>query len=358
MLLWSAGQRARGRQRGARLEAISRTKRPGSASRAASLLRPLEAASQRRAAPSPPPGKDTSRLTSAKILLYRLIGLNAWAARRLDMYLSLRAYRKTFGRNPNLVQPSLFSEKVTARKLFDRRPVFSMLADKLFAREYAAERIGAACLPRLLMVCERFEEIDFDRLPDKFVIKANHGTHWVLLVDDKAALDRDAARKTVNGWMKTNYYVNSREYFYKDIKPRIMIEEFLEEPSGVPVIEFRFFVYDGAVKFLTVHQSKVLGGPRSNTRFNRALEKIPSAEPPEPMPEVKMPSNIEHMFDLASRLGQGFDFIRVDLYAPGGRILFGELTTLPMGGVRKMKPPGTDERFGEVWNLNFGEANS
>jgi hypothetical protein len=317
-------------------------------------LRPREVVPQRGAAP----GEDASRFTSAKILAYRLIGLNAWAARRLDIYLSLRAYRKTFGKNPNLVQPSLFSEKVTARKLFDRRPIMAQLADKLFAREFAAARIGATYLPRLLMVCERFEEIDFDRLPGKFVIKANHGTHWVLLVDDKAALDRAAARKTVNRWMKTNYYVNSREYFYRDVKPRIMVEEFLEEPSGAPVIEFRFFVYDGAVKYLTVHQSNILGGPRANTRFNRALEKIPSAEPLEPMPELKMPSNIEQMFDLASRLGQGFDFIRADLYTPGGRIVFGELTTLPMGGVRKMKPPGTDERFGEPWNLNLGETRS
>ncbi len=349
------GRRARLRApEGARLEAISRA--------FMGWLRPREVVSRRGATPHSAPGgaadKSPSPLASAKILIYRLIGLNAWAARRLDIYLSLRAYRKTFGRNPDLAKPSLFSEKITARKLFDRRPLMSQLADKLFAREFAAARIGPVHLPRLLMTCERFEEIDFDRLPDKFVIKANHGTHWVLLVDDKAALDHAAARKTVNRWMKTNYYVNSREYFYRDIKPRIMIEEFLEEPSGVPVIEFRFFVYDGAVKFLTVHQSKVLGGPRSNKRFNRALEKIPSAEPPEPMPELKMPSNIEDMFDLASRLGQGFDFIRVDLYAPGGRIVFGELTTLPMGGVRKMKPPGSDERFGEPWKLNFGETQS
>ena len=343
------------------MEAISRTKRLGSASLATILLARLRSAGhapQQAAPASLSSAKEPGLLATAKIQLYRLIGLNAWAARRLDLYLSLRAYRKTFGRNPDLAQPALFSEKVTARKLFDRRPLMSKLADKLFAREFAAERIGATCLPRLLMVCERFEEIDFDRLPDKFVIKANHGTHWVLLVDNKAALDRKAARKSVNRWMRTNYYVNSREYFYKDVKPRIMIEEFLEEPSGAPVIEFRFFVYDGAVKFLTVHRSNTLGGPRSNTRFNRALEKIPSAEPPEPTPEVVMPPNIEQMFDLASKLAQGFDFIRVDLYAPGGRIVFGELTTLPMGGVRKMKPPGTDERFGEPWNLNVAEFRS
>ena len=120
--------------------------------------------------------------------------------------------------------------------------------DHVLARDLAAGKIGAQYLPKLLAVCERFEDIDFDRLPDKFVIKANHGTHWVLLVENKAALDRTAARNLVNGWLKTDYYVNSREFFYKNIKPRIMIEEFLQEASGEPLIDYRFFVFDGVRK--------------------------------------------------------------------------------------------------------------
>ena len=196
--------------RGMRLETASRSRRFGSASPALTFFTWLRSLACRLTRAKTPASADASEskpawhppLETAKISLYRLIGLNAWAARRLDVHLSLRAYRRTFGRNPNLVQPSLFSEKVTARKLFDRRPVFSLLADKLLAREFAAARIGTEHLPRLHMICDRFEEIDFDRLPDRFVIKANHGTHWNLFVEDKAALDKAAARRLVNRWLK------------------------------------------------------------------------------------------------------------------------------------------------------------
>ena len=120
-----------------------------------------------------------------KRLLYGLVELNATAESRLNIYLSRRVYRRTFGKEPNLENPTLFSEKVVARKLFDRRPVFSMLADKLLAREFAAERIGREFLPELYFVGRRFEDIDFERLPDKFVIKTNHGSGWCLIVEDK-----------------------------------------------------------------------------------------------------------------------------------------------------------------------------
>ena len=119
--------------------------------------------------------RPSSLTAGVKFALYRLIGLNAWAARRLDLYLSRRAYRKVYGREPNLEHPVLFSEKITARKLFDRRAIFSTLADKVLARDFVAGRIGKQFLPELYLVCDRFEEIDFDRLPDKFVLKTNHG---------------------------------------------------------------------------------------------------------------------------------------------------------------------------------------
>ncbi len=346
------------------MEAVSHSRRRGSASLAffAGLNPRTWIASPRVGGREASSSPLAAVRDAVKIALYRLIGLNAWAERRLDIYLSLRAYRKTFGQNPNLAQPSLFTEKVTARKLFERRPVFSILADKLRAREFARERIGPDYLPRLLMVCERFDEIDFDRLPDKFVIKANHGTHWVLIVEDKATLDRAAARRSINRWLKTNYYINSREYFYRNIRPRIMIEELLQEDSGIPVIEYRFFSYDGVAKFLSVHRQRSVNGGRTQTRFTRAGERLPDpaissavpADAPPHFADTDFPPNMERMFEIADTLAQGFDFIRVDLYNPGGRILFGEMTSLPMGGVRRMNPPIYNQMFGQEWNLKLG----
>jgi hypothetical protein len=354
------------------LEAITRSGRPASASLASSFftwLQPLVctfthdkasglvAAEERQ-------GRLACAWSAVKIPVYRLIGLNGWAGRRLDVYLSLRAYRKTFGRNPNLSQPTLFSEKVTARKLFDRRPVFFTLADKLRAREFAAARIGAQHLPRLFTVCERFEEIDFDRLPDKFVIKTNHGSHWVLFVGDKAALDKAAARRLVNRWLRTNYYVNSRECFYKNVKPRIMIEEYLLEDSGAPILDFRLYAFDGAVKFFSIQRRLAVDGARTFTRFTRARERLPdpvtspASGAPAPLASIEFPANLEQILEIGDRLAQGFDFIRVDLYNPGGRIVYGELTTLPMGGVRPFNPLICDRMFGQEWNLKLGAAES
>ena len=307
--------------------------------------------------------------TKAKIALYRLIGLSPAAARHLDLYLSRRAYRKAYGTEPNLANPVLFGEKMTVRKLFDRRPIFRQLADKLQARDYVARKIGEAHLPELLAVCQRFDEIDFARLPDKFVIKANHGSHWVIVVDDKNSLDRDAARATVQGWMKSNYYVNSREVFYRDVKPRIMIEECLKEPSGAPVIDYKLFTFAGVVKFICVSRRSTVTAGREVAFFDRDYRLLPiriefgdsvykKRKRPEPGPSTKphtshpiLPSNVERLIEVAETLAQGFDHIRVDLYNPGGRILVGELTSLSNGGVHPYEPVEYERLLGDCWNL-------
>jgi hypothetical protein len=307
--------------------------------------------------------------TAVKTPLFRLIGLSPWAERHLDIYLSRRVFRRVHGEEPNLARPVSFSEKVTARKLFDRREIFSTLADKLLARDFAAGRIGRQFLPELYLVCDSFEEIDFDRLPDKFVIKPNHGSHWVAIVEDKKTFDKVAARRRFRRWMKTNYYTSSREFFYKNIDRKIMVEEFLQEDLGAPVIDYKFCVFDGVPKLFFVTKRQSVAGPRAACYFTRDYQQIPmqvtfansarqaadviasdggswrSAE------ALAFPPNMEQLFDIASKLGRGFDFIRVDLYNPGGRILFGEMTSLPNGGVLRFEPPIYDRVWGQHWNL-------
>lgn len=300
--------------------------------------------------------------TKAKHALYRLIGLSPVAARHLDLYLSRRAYRRAYGSEPNLANPVLYGEKMTVRKLFDQRPIFRQLADKLQMRAFVAGKLGEAYLPQLLAVHDRFDEIDFDSLPDKFVIKANHGSHWIILVDDKRALDRNAARAKVQGWMKSNYYVNSREVFYRDIKPRIMIEECLEEASGAPVIDYKFWVFDGVTRLMCVTRRETTMGVRLAALFDSAGQELPvrvvfsngtfregqAADVAAPRP--RLPENISKLIETAETLAQGFDFLRVDLYSPAGRILVGELTGLPGGGVRPHEPMEFERLLGSYWN--------
>jgi hypothetical protein len=279
-----------------------------------------------------------------------------------------------FGREANLTSPILFSEKITARKLFERRPIFTTISDKVLVRDYVADRIGHEFLPKVHLVCDRFEDIDFDRLPDEFVIKANHGCRWLSIVEDKKAFDRAAARKQFRRWLRDSYHLYSREYFYKNIQRKLLIEELLKESSGTPVIDYKFFVYDGTTRFLLVTKRHFIGGERALTFFDRngqkfnvrgtglhKLRSIAKARPPgdqreKPAIEVTFPANFEQLSRVATELARGFDFLRVDLYNPGGRILFGELTALPTGGVIGYEPAEFDRILGEPWHLALNGA--
>ncbi len=298
--------------------------------------------------------------TAAKHALYRLLGANPAAARYLDLYLSRRAYRRAYGREPDLANPRLFSEKVMARKLFEQRPIFWMLADKLKARAFAASRIGDSYLPRLLAVAERFDDIDFAGLPKHFVIKPNHGSQWVVLNDGHKPFDIATARQLVDSWMRTDYYWPSRERFYRGVERRVMVEECLEEPSGDPVMTYRFFVFDGIPRFYYAAR-KTHAGRVIIQHFDENCRLLPvrlvppgytadqyAAREGEFLP---VPANIGELFDLARRLGAGFDMVRVDFYNPGGRVLFGEYTTLSGGGLVGFDPPEYDRIFGEMWKL-------
>lgn len=309
--------------------------------------------------------------TRAKLAIYGMIGRNPWAARSLDRYLARRMFRRVFGRYPDLARPVLFNEKITARKLFDQRTVFPLLADKLKMRDFIAGRLGERALPALLGVQERFDDIDFDRLPDKFVIKPNHGSHWVMVVEDKKALDRAVARRRVQGWLRTNYYVNSREVFYRDVRPKIMIEEYLQEDGGTPASDYKCYVFDGVLQFFSIGWRPSVAIQKQAVFFDRdgrelpvrveypdAVVKRPYIGEPghDPASLPPMPANLERLIEAAEKVAKGFDFIRADLYTTSGRILVGELTSLPNGGIRAFDPPEYDRIFGNYWQLVLGGA--
>lgn len=247
------------------------------------------------------------------------------------------------------------------RKLFDRRPIFHTLSDKLLVRNFIADRIGSRHLPGLLQICDRFEDIDFDGLPDKFVIKPNHGCRFIVLVDDKKKLDRAATRRRIRRWVRTDYYVMSREWFYKGIKRKILIEELLEETSGAPIIDYRFWVFDGVPRLCQVSCRQSTQGERTSAFYDMSCRRLPMrlilpSGPSGPIGDESLPGanfafppNTDEMIDIAARLGQGFDFIRVDLYDPGDKVLVGEMTSMSGGGVRPFDPPAYERLFGDYW---------
>jgi len=268
-----------------------------------------------------------------------------------DRDIVARTFLEKFGRKLDLDNPKTFNEKIAFKILFDRRPILTRITDKIRARDFVAERIGPDYLTRIYQICRTPQQIDWQALPQSFVIKTNHGAAMNTLVPDKSKVSLDRLIPTLERWLRANiYYEYRREWSYLDIVPCLFIEEFLRHASGKVPADFKFYVFDGEATYLQMHFGR-FSNHRSNF-YNRDLRRLDvRLQYPSYEERVTFPPNIEEMFALADRLGRGFDFVRVDLYNVGGRIVFGELTNYPDGGLGIFDPPVFDAIFGSRWRL-------
>ena len=239
------------------------------------------------------------------------------------------------GEFPNLVNPQDFNDRIQWLKLFDQTKEHVRCSDKIRVRDYVRERVGEDYLVKLYQVCERFDEIDFERLPRSFVIKTNHDSGTVILVRDKTRLDRDQARARVEKSLRRVYGWENGEWAYGFIKSRILVEEFLLPENPTPPPDFKFYVVDGKVKFMrfisgrgseTKEQAVSPEGVDLKAHFNPNFLSSSSFTKPECWDEMK---------NVAERLGKNFKFVRVDLFEAKDRIYAGELTFWPMFGCYK-----------------------
>lgn len=251
---------------------------------------------------------------------------------------------------PNFVHPKSFNEKLWSRMLHDRNPILSMISDKLQVRDYAMTIVGDACLIPLLWSGEKPEEIPFDDLPLKFVIKTNHGCGYVIIVDNKTQLDQRKTIQQLKKWLNANFALDTFlgiAWGYKNIRPTIIIESFIEE-EGKPPVDYKFYCFSGRVEFLTVHYD------RWKVHKTRSLDR--NFEPydfrygfDEWKGECRRPPNFDSMVIMAESLSKDFDFMRVDLYSLGNHIYFSELTPYPGGVSTKFLPLNRDYILGEKW---------
>ena len=257
-------------------------------------------------------------------------------------------FQRVFGRPPNLQIPTTFNEKIACKILYDRRPVLTRLADKLRARDYVAERIGAEYLTELYQVCRSPDAIDWLKLPQRFVIKMNHGCRMNIFVVDKSRINVSAIASQLDRWRATNHYHYRLEWAYRDIRPAILIEEMLTEENGAMPFDWKFYTFDGRAEFLSVKFDQF--GQRKLNYYDRRLIRLPLRRGrPNAPTDPRFPGNIDLMFSLADWLGSGLDFVRVDMYNVGGRIVLGELTNYPNAGMAPFYPPEFDEVFGSKW---------
>lgn len=269
----------------------------------------------------------------------------------------VRRYIRDYGYRPDLVNPILFSEKIAARIVFDKNPLHTKLADKLAVREYVTERIGAQyCVP-LLGTYNNYDEIDFNILPDKFVIKCSHDSGSSVICTSKSSFDYNMTKYKINYALHTNMYYKSGELHYKKIQPRILIEEYLcllddYSEKEIPVL-FRLHCFDGQVHYIETEITNINGQKFINV-YDRNWNLQPfELEYPRFDVHIVKPTCLDEALLLAQRLSVGIDYCRVDLYMYDEFLYFSEITFTPSNGNFKIYPQSWDLTWGERWNLSI-----
>lgn len=262
-------------------------------------------------------------------------------------------YKERMGQRLNIDNPTKFSEKLQWLKLNDRNPEYTRMVDKYEAKVYVAEKLGDKYIIPTLGVWDKFDDIDFDALPEKFVLKCTHDSGGLVICHDKSKLDMDSARAKIERCLKRNYYWSSREWPYKNVKPRIIAEQFLEDMDEL--VEYKMFCFDGEVKMILVCKGQGHSAGRTNDYCDLNLHRFPfTSLNPNSKGDLPIPKEMPEILDIAQKLSAGIPQLRVDTYVADGKIYFGELTFFHNSGMCTFDPPEWDEKLGEWINLPNG----
>ena len=263
---------------------------------------------------------------------------------------AIDAHRRTHGASPRLIAPRTFNEKLLHRKLFDRRPLLATLADKFAVRSYVEARLGPGVLPQLIACVADPAALPFDRLPSEFVVKPSHGSGWVRIVRDPSTLDRTEFIDLCRRWLATNYYDRTGDRIYRNIPPRILVEELIDDGSGSCPTDYKLFTFDGHVRVIQVDTNRFTAHHRDlYTPDWQRLDVVYGY--PNSAGGVPRPPHLAQMLAAAETLGRDLDFIRADFYDTGRRIVFGELTVTPGNGLDWFRPREFDAQLGAFWTL-------
>lgn len=259
------------------------------------------------------------------------------------------------GKKLDIDNPKTFNEKLQWLKLYDRRPEYTTMVDKYEAKKYVSSIIGDEYIIPTLGVYDSFDEIDFDSLPNQFVLKCTHDSGGLVVCTDKSKLDLKSAKNKINKCLKRNYYYQCREWPYKDIKPRIIVEKYMDNNSNDGLIDYKFYCFDGEVKCLYVsqgledHSTARISFLTPDWQF--APYKRIDFKGFETLPQK--PKHYDKMLEIAQQLSAGHCFLRVDLYETNNQIYFSELTFSPCAGMMPFDNPKWDKIFGDWLTLPY-----
>jgi len=259
-------------------------------------------------------------------------------------------YEYYTGKKLNLNNPTEFNEKIQWLKVYYHPNILNQLVDKYAVRAYVEEKIGPQYLNEAYGVYESENEVDFDKLPNQFVIKATHASSYNLIVSDKTKLADTKARKLFKKWLNRNqYYRTGQEWAYKDVKPRLIAEKYLKEAGQGSLIDYKFYCFEGKASFIEVHLDRADNHKRGF--FDLNFESLPfryvSLEKSIDS-VIEKPSNLLEMKFLSEKLAGTFPFVRVDFYSINGKAVFGEMTFYPSDGRKDFMPDEYNKSIGDL----------
>lgn len=271
-------------------------------------------------------------------------------------YLKLR-YRILIGKPLNLENPSSFNEKLQWLKINNRKIEYVKLVDKYEVKSFVKERIGEEFIIPTLGIWDKFEDIDFKNLPNQFVIKCTHDSGGIVICKDKATFDYRFAKKKISGCLKHNFYYHAREWPYKNIRPRIIVEKYMVSEDGKALKDYKLMCFNGVVKNIFVCTNRYSEGGLNVTFFDTSWNRMPfERHYPQDKDLIAKPVNLEKMIILAEKLSVDIPFVRVDFYEINGKVYFGEMTFFPGGGTEEFTPDSWDFELGSWIELPDIEA--
>ena len=264
-------------------------------------------------------------------------------------------YWAIMGKKLNLDTPQTFNEKLQWLKIHNRKDEYTMMVDKYAVREYIAEKLGEEYLIPLLGVWDDPEDIDFEALPDRFVLKCNHNSGTGMCIcKDKSKLDFDAVRKELKKGINEDYFIISREWPYKNVKRRIIAEQYMEDKDG-QFVDYKFYCFGGNIHSVMACIDRASGYPRFyyfDREWNLQRINKHGLEAPEGYTLPK-PECMDEMFEIAAKLSENMPFVRIDLYQIEGKIYFGEITFFSSSGLSPDLPKKTDSLWGSMIDLDL-----
>ena len=297
--------------------------------------------------------KMKSLLKKNQLIVFLYVKLKKFYYKYLltDKQIIKKNFKQKLGRDVVLENPVKYNDKLQWLKLYWRDPLATLCADKYEVRKYVSETIGSEYLNELYDVYESVDEIELENLPNKFVLKGTHGAGYNIICEDKRSLNWKQEYKKMKRWLRSNYYYGNGEWVYKDIKPRIICEKYLDDGTGKPPMDYKVFCFNGEPKLIEVDIDRFGSHKRNFYDVNWQFKNVEIRVPSDKKVKIKKPKMLNEMLELSKRLSKNFPHARVDFYDVKGQIIFGEITFFHASGLGKFNPPEFEKEMGDWLKL-------